>query len=169
MIAIKKVLVATDFSPAAETALMYGRTFARTFGGKLYVIHVVDDFAVRLASGEAAATGLAPIDVQTEIERAARQELDTVVTETDRRELGAVGVMKISHSPANEITEYAKEAGVDIIVLGATGRGVIDRMLMGSVADKVIRRAPCPVLAVRHPEHEFIVPDALQVVEHSNK
>ena len=49
-------------------------------------------------------------------------------------------------------------------MIGATGRGALDRMLMGSVADKVIRQAPCPVLAVHHPEHEFVGPDALQVV-----
>jgi nucleotide-binding universal stress UspA family protein len=168
MIAIKNVLVATDFSPAAETALAYGRALARTFGGKLHVIHVVNRFAMQLAYGEAAGAGLVPLDLQAEIERGARQELETFVTETDRRELSAICVLRISNSPAKEITEYAKAAGIDVIVVGSTGRGAIDRMLMGSVADKVLRGAPCPVLAVRHPEHEFIVPDALQVVERAN-
>ena len=147
----------------------YGRTLARTFGGRLHVMHVVENITNRLAFGDAAgaAAGMAPVDVQAEIERAAKDELDKLVTETDRRELGAVPVMKVGNSPTKEITQYAKDAAIDIIVMGATGRGVIDRMLMGSVADKVIRRAPCPVLTVRHPEHEFIIPDALQVVEHA--
>jgi nucleotide-binding universal stress UspA family protein len=162
MIAIKNVLVATDFSPSSHTALMYGRALARTFGGKLHVLHVTEDVAARW-SYDASAAAFAPPDLQAELERAARKELDAFVTEDDRRELQAAPVLKRSNTTARAITDYAKEAGVDVIVIGATGRGMIDRMLMGSVADKVIRHAPCPVLAVRHPEHEFVIPDALQV------
>ena len=63
--------------------------------------------------------------------------------------------------PAHAITEYAKEAAVDLIVLGTHGRGAVAHLLMGSVAERVVRTAPCPVLTVRHPEHEFVLPDAL--------
>jgi nucleotide-binding universal stress UspA family protein len=164
VIVIKNVLVATDFSPASESALGYGRALSRTFAARLHVIHVVDDVASRLAYADLAMSELTPGDVQAEIERASRQELERFVTETDRRELDAASVLRTGRSPAQEIVAYATEAAVDIIIVGATGRGVIDRLLMGSVADKVIRRAPCPVLAVRHPEREFIGPDALQVV-----
>jgi nucleotide-binding universal stress UspA family protein len=164
MITIKNVLVATDFSPVAEAALVYGRALARTFGGKLHVLHVVDDFAARLAYGDASMSGFSPVALQAETERAAAKDLEALVGEDDRRELHATTVLRVSSHIANTITEYAKEASIDVIVIGATGRGVIDRMLLGSVADKVIRRAPCPVLAVRHPEHEFVVPDALQAV-----
>lgn len=166
MITIKNVLVATDFSPVAETALVYGRALARTFGGRLHVVHVVDNLATRLAYADASMAGFAPPELQADIERAATKDLEALVGEDDRRELQATTALRVGNSTAKEITDYAKEASIDVIVIGATGRGTIDRMLMGSVADKVIRRAPCPVLAVRHPEHEFVTPDALQALPH---
>jgi nucleotide-binding universal stress UspA family protein len=163
MIAMKNVLVATDFSPVSESALTYGRELARTFGATLHVLHVVDNLNAHLSYGEAAIVGFEPPGLQAQLEAAARKQLDRVVTETDRRELNAVPVLRVNYKAAPEICEYAKEAAIDVIVIGATGRGALDRMLMGSVAEKVIRHAPCPVLAVRYPEHEFLRPDALQV------
>ena len=167
MIHIKNVLVATDFSPVSETALAYGRALARTFNATLHVMHVVDNIAARIAYADMSFVGTAPPELQADMERAARAQLEAFVTETDRRELCAITQLKVSNSTATTITDYAREAGIDVIVVGATGRGAVDRMLMGSVADKVIRRAPCPVLAVRHPEREFVLPDALQVLTHA--
>ncbi len=60
--------------------------------------------------------------------------------------------------PFLEIVRYAQEANIDLIVLGTHGRGGLAHMLLGSVAEKVVREAPCPVLTVRHPEHEFVAP-----------
>ena len=57
-----------------------------------------------------------------------------------------------------EIIQYAKAHNIDLIVLGTHGRGPIAHMLMGSVAEKIVRKAPCPVLTVRHPQHEFVMP-----------
>ena len=57
-----------------------------------------------------------------------------------------------------EIIRYARENNIDLLVLGTHGRGAIAHMLMGSVAEKIVRKAPCPVLTVRHPEHEFVMP-----------
>ena len=169
MIAIKKVLVATDFSPVSETALVYGRALARTFGARLHVLHVVENLVPRLACADPSVVGFAPENLQAEIERAACNDLEATVTETDRRELQAVPVFRVGDSVANEICGYAKEAAIDVIVIGATGRGAVDRLVMGSVADKVIRRASCPVLAVRSPEHEFVFQDALQVATHAGR
>ena len=59
---------------------------------------------------------------------------------------------------------YARDATIDLIVMGTHGRGAIAQLLMGSVAERVVRIAPCPVLTVRHPEHEFVLPDALVAV-----
>ena len=166
MIAIKNVLVATDFSAASETALTYGRALARSFNAKLHVLNVVDDLS-RFLYPEG--TGLLPYaQMQTEIRRAAEEQLEALVDASDRRELQAETILKTGSSAANEIIEYAKQTSIDLIIVGATGRGAVDRMLMGSVADKVVRHAPCPVLAVRHPEHEFVMPDALQTVHHTN-
>jgi nucleotide-binding universal stress UspA family protein len=162
VITIKNVLIATDFSTASVTAMNYARELARTFNARLHVLHVLDDVSL-FAYGEGTAL-LPPAQLQTEIERTAAEELRTFINDSDRHELQALPVMKIGTNAAKIIAEYAKEAAIDIVVIGATGRGMVDRLLMGSVADKVIRRAPCPVLAVHTPEREFVHPDALQVV-----
>ena len=65
------------------------------------------------------------------------------------------------------IAAYAKAEGIDIILVGTHGRGMIGHLLMGNVAEKLVRIAPCPVLTVHHPEHEFIHPDALVAVSHA--
>jgi nucleotide-binding universal stress UspA family protein len=57
--------------------------------------------------------------------------------------------------------QYARDESIDLIVMGTHGRGPFSHLLMGSVAERVVRAAPCPVLTVRHPEHEFVGPDAL--------
>ena len=64
-------------------------------------------------------------------------------------------------SPAAAIVDYARREQIDLIVMGTHGRGGVAHLLMGSVAERVVRTAPCPVLTVRHPEHEFVLPDAL--------
>ncbi len=164
MIAIKNLLVATDFSSVSETALVYGRAFARHFGARLHVLHVVEELASRLAYADASMAGFSPAELQADIERAAAKDLEALLDDEDRRELRATTAVRVGNSTAKVIVDYARDASIDMIVVGATGRGAIDRMFMGSVADKVIRRAPCPVLAVRSPEHEFVLPDALQTV-----
>ena len=73
-------------------------------------------------------------------------------------------VLLISSSPAIAIAEYAEESQADLIVMGTHGRNGVTHLLMGSVAERVVRIAPCPVLTVRHPEREFVVPDALVAV-----
>jgi len=68
-------------------------------------------------------------------------------------------VLETSDNPADAIIEYAKSANVDLIVIGTHGRGTMAQLLVGSVAERVVRTAGCPVLTVKHPEHEFVVPD----------
>jgi nucleotide-binding universal stress UspA family protein len=60
--------------------------------------------------------------------------------------------------PFVEIIKHAKEGDADMIIMGTHGRGAIAHMLLGSVAEKVVRTAPCPVLTVRHPEHKYVHP-----------
>jgi nucleotide-binding universal stress UspA family protein len=162
MIAIRNILVATDFSESSATALNYGRELARRFGAVLHVIHVVDDISARVT----VASGL-PYDLgraQVELEMSARTRLAGCFDDADRRELTIEIVQRTSPSPAYAISNYAREAGIDLIITGTHGRGTMAHLFMGSVAERVIRTAPCPVLTVRTPEHEFIQPDALATV-----
>ena len=165
MITIKHVLVATDFGEASETALAYGRELARMSGATLHVLHVVEDIFARAIGVDAYLPDFS--ELQRQLEEAGRKQLDVVVTADDRRELGAKAITRTSATPAQVITSYAKEASIDLIVMGTHGRGGMAHLFMGSVAERVVRTAPCPVLTVRHPEHEFVGPDALQAVAHS--
>jgi nucleotide-binding universal stress UspA family protein len=158
MIKINNVLVATDFSDTSASALNYGREFARTFGATLHVLHVVQN-GLMWAGPEAA--GIDFVRLQAELEAAARETLDRIVTAEDRAQLNAVTVVRTGNSPALEIAAYAKAERIDLILMGTHGRGMMGHLLMGNVAEKVVRIAACPVLTVHHPEHEFIQPDAL--------
>jgi nucleotide-binding universal stress UspA family protein len=162
MIALKKILVATDFSEPADAALAYGRELARTFGASLTVLHIVDNILTRAYGAEGVV--LADPELQREIETSAQRQVDAALFDEDRKMLGAVGLVITSNSPSAAIVTYARDASVDLIVMGTHGRGAIAQLLMGSVAERVVRLAPCPVLTVRHPEHEFVLPDALVAV-----
>jgi nucleotide-binding universal stress UspA family protein len=164
MIKIANVLVATDFGEASAAALSYGREIARTFDAKLHVLHVIENPMIWLGPESA---GIDVMQLRADLEASAEQQLNRLVTAEDRRELDAVTIIRTGRSPALEIANQARLANVDIIVVGTHGRTAVTHMLMGSVAEKVVRIAPCPVLTVRHPEHEFIVPDALEVVGHA--
>jgi nucleotide-binding universal stress UspA family protein len=162
MIALKKILVATDFSEPSDAALAYGRELARTFGASLTVLHVVDNILTRTYGVDGVV--LADPQFQREIETSAQRQVDASLFDEDRQALGAVGLVITSNSPSAAIVTYARDAAIDLIVMGTHGRGAIAQILMGSVAERVVRMAPCPVLTVRHPEHEFVLPDALVAV-----
>jgi nucleotide-binding universal stress UspA family protein len=160
MIRLENILVATDFGPASESALNYGRQLARSFGARLHVIHVVDN-TITWTAVDGIATDFAML--QAEIEDGAREKLRSLLSDEDRHELRAVQVIRTATSPAYAIVAYAKDSQADLLIMGTHGRGVMGHLLMGSVAEKVVRIAPCPVLTVRSPEHEFVLPDALQL------
>jgi universal stress protein A len=162
MIALKKILVATDFSEPSEAALTYGRELARQFGATLLVIHVADDVFAGAAGGD----GFVFSDpaLQTDVNEAARKRAEALLSDEDRTMLRARTVIIPSNTPADAIADYAWQAKVELIVIGTHGRGAIAHLFMGSVAERVVRIAPCPVLTVRHPEHEFVRSDALAAV-----
>lgn len=153
MIRLKTVLCPTDFSNFSAHALPYGVEFARKFGATLILLHVMnlpdyvkgyyiplDEHHVQRTMTETAENELAS--------QKAALEKDGVKVET------AV----VSGSPSFEIVRFAREREVDLIVLSTHGRGHLVHMLIGSTAERVVRDAPCPVLTLRHPEHEFIHP-----------
>ena len=159
MIVLKKVLVATDFSESSNGALAYGRELAFTFGARLVIVHVTENV---LARGPGGGDGVvfADPELQRSLEGGARCQLESLISDEDREQLDAVGVVLTSNSPAQAITEFAKEAAADLVVLGTHGRGAMARLLMGSVANRVVRTAPCPVLTVRTPARDVVRPDA---------
>ena len=163
MVVLKQLLVATDFGEPAAVALDYGRELARAFGATLHLVHVVDDLNARALGLTGFPEHLpALVGAQHDLEEAARGALDRLLTEDDRRRINTKTVVLSALTPAPAILEYAKGAMVDLIVAGTHGRGAVAHLFMGSVAERLVRSAPCPVLTVRHPEREFLRPDALQ-------
>jgi nucleotide-binding universal stress UspA family protein len=151
MIALKKILVATDFSEHSNKALLYGAELAAKFGAELHLLHAIE--TTPRMHGEGA---YVPPEMDVELENAAVKQLDHLnVTATSDLKV----VRKVQHGhPFVETIRYAKEKDISLIVLGTHGRGAIAHMLLGSVAEKVVRKAPCPVLTVRDNEHDFVMP-----------
>jgi nucleotide-binding universal stress UspA family protein len=147
MTTLKKVLVATDFEDASGIALQYARTLAAAFGSTLHVLHVTEDLTVMPAIALEGYYGV-PIEVQEDVERAEREQVQTVLTEDDRQRFHAEATTVTSARIAATIVGYARDNQFDLIVMGTHGRRALRRLLMGSVAEEVIRTAPCPVLTV---------------------
>jgi nucleotide-binding universal stress UspA family protein len=159
MITLKTILVATDFSEPSDAALNYGRELATRFGATLHVLHAAQNIYVN-AIGSDGYVGISP-DLQQQVEDDARLRLNQQLVDSDKSGPRTVPVVVTATSPAMAIVDYAKEHGIDVIVMGTHGRGAFAHLVLGSVAERVVRFAPCPVLTVKHPEHEFIRPDTL--------
>lgn len=157
MVVLKNILVATDFGEPSAVALAYGRDFARSYGATLHVLHVVEDVMMRYSPE----VGFAIPDLQRDLEKAAQRDLEATITDDDRKTLKVVPVVQTSFNVPGGIIEYAKSHPIDLIVVGTHGRGAVKQLLLGSAAERVVRGAPCPVLAVRAHERDFIAPDAL--------
>jgi nucleotide-binding universal stress UspA family protein len=157
MIALRTVLVATDFSETSEVALRYAKALANAFGASLHVLHVVQEPFAQPWAVEAYGFSLATL--QDEWVREAKARIETTLTPDERASYRAELVTRLGH-PVVEILKYANEQAVDLVVIGTHGRGPLGHMVMGSVAERIVRKATCPVLTVHHPEREFVVPDA---------
>jgi putative phosphoribosyl transferase len=153
---IKNILVATDFSEPAELALRYGTELARELGASLHVIHVADDLAAHAGPIPAAPEDIGAL--QTALEQDAREDLGALVPEPDRSDLRATLHVAVSKSAAEAIVAYAKDASIDLLIAGTHGRRGLPRILLGSVAEHLVRSSPCPVLTMRAHGHDFIQP-----------
>lgn len=152
MIQLKRILVPTDFSEYSDKAVLYGCELAAKFGAELHVLHSVE--LVPITYGEGAY--FTP-ETQSELTKDAAFRLGQIPDAEWREKLTVVHTTTEGH-PFVQIVRYAKDNDIDLIVLGTHGRGAIAHMLLGSVAEKVVRKAPCPVLTVRDEEHEFVMP-----------
>jgi len=151
MIALKQILVATDFSEPSEVAIKYGQDLARSYGATLHVMHVIEDMGAYYG----AEVGFSLADVERNVEAAVRRDLDSTIAR-HRDKLNVVAIVKRATNVAHAITEYATANPIDLIIVGTHGRGVVSRFLMGSVAERVVRSAPCPVLTVHARERDFV-------------
>jgi len=136
----ENILIPTDGSPASTAAAKHGLALAATLDATVHILSVVDD------------TSLGP-DVRSvlsvdELERPAVEAVEEVATKADEHALAHVQTYVEHGSPAEVIREHIETNGVHVVVMGASGRRGVDRVLLGSVAEKTVRSAPVPVITV---------------------
>ncbi len=150
VVALNKILCPYDFSESSSHALRYAIEFASAYKAKLYLLHVFD---IRVLDYGEPIYGIS-IPTKDAI-GTIKTELANSIPEKVKNEL-QVETIVVSGVPFYEIIKFANENGVDLIVMGTHGRTGIAHILLGSVAEKVVRKASCPVLTVRHPGQEFV-------------
>ncbi len=149
MINLKKILCPVDHSDCSKEALKYAVSFAMKDNSKLYLMHVID---IR-AFDESIDTMTPQIPDGETLKQLKTKLLDCIPEEIrDDMDVEAIVVQGV---PFVEIISTAKENDIDMIVIGSHGRTGITHMMMGSVSEKVVRKAPCPVLTVRKSDHKF--------------
>jgi nucleotide-binding universal stress UspA family protein len=144
-LAFKTILVPTDFGDAAQLALEYAQVMASRFDAGLRVLHVVETpmpLDIELSAPDAGRAN------ERAMEEARRGLAETLEKLADGN---VVGQLLIGHA-AEQIVAYAAEHAVDLIVMGTHGRRALARVIVGSVAERVVRTAPCPVLTIRDSE-----------------
>jgi nucleotide-binding universal stress UspA family protein len=151
-----KIVAATDFSDDSVRALTYAEELARKFGAEIILLHVDQPLAPVMLTPEFGAgldTG-AMSRIAEEQRLLAQRELDKIVGRLRDSEIKARSLLRVG-SPFLEVIHAAQAEGADLIVMGTHGRSGLVHVLMGSVAERVVRKAPCAVLTVRHPDRKF--------------
>lgn len=154
MLKLARILCPTDFSNFSERAFDYGLSLARHYGAELYLLHVVrpviigyPEYAVPDSVGE----------FYGELREHAEEQLREFAKV--RATGGVQAVVAVEEGVVTEtILDFAREHAVDMIVMGTHGRRGVQRLTLGSVTERVLRKATCPVLAVRTPAHDFVAP-----------
>lgn len=152
MINLKRILVPTDFSEHAGNAVRYGCEFAARFEAELHLLHVIEMIPVMYHEGIV----FSP-DSEVQLREHAEATLETVPGDDWTDRLSIVRSTVQGH-PLVEIIRYAKASETDLLIIGTHGRTGLAHMLLGSNAEKIVRKAPCPVMTVHCPEHEFVMP-----------
>ncbi len=148
---IKKILVPIDFSNYSQNLLNYSKNFAEIFGAKLFLIHVVEPiiYPVDFSMGQ--------IDfpaTDSDIAKKAKEELQNLADTSIGKNIETEVIIK-SGKPFVEINETARELDIDLIIIATHGHTGVEHLLFGSTAEKVVRKAPCPVLTLREPIKGF--------------
>jgi len=151
---IERILIPTDFSVSSRHAFTYAVDLNRLFHARLYLVHVLQDFT------EFSEYTLSPTilpQLYLEFEQNASQRLEEMVGSVVPPDMHCDTYI-LHGVPFFEIIQFARTEQVDLIVIGSHGRTGIKHVLFGHTAEKVVKKAHCPVLSVRHPDTEFSMP-----------
>lgn len=150
-----KILLATDFSDDSVNARRYAEELARKFSSEIVVLHVDQPLAPVMVSELGPAFDVGAMNQIAEEQRlAVQRELDRIVTQLRDAGIKARSLLRVG-APFVEIIHAAQGEGVDLIVMGTHGRTGLAHVLLGSVAERVVQKAGCAVLTVRHPDRRF--------------
>lgn len=145
MKSVKKILVPVDFSQHSTDAIATAADLSAMYRAPMTVMHVHQPLNLGLPDGF---TSYTPIQFD-ELQTALKRQLQEVQREAERAGAFAVDAQLLQGSVAFEIVDYAKKEGYDLIVIGTHGHTGLKHLLLGSVAERVVRLAPCPVLSLR--------------------
>lgn len=159
MISLKKILFATDFSDCARVAQDYAVALAEQFQSELHVVHVLADVMMMMPEPGSALS--LPQNYLVDLKQEAERALNKVFTPEQAKDRRAVRALRMGN-PFIEIVKYAEEANIDLIVVGTHGRSGLGHLFLGSVAEKIVRKAKCPVLTVRPAGHQFVTKEGSQ-------
>jgi universal stress protein A len=145
---IRRILVAHDFGKVSDAALDYGLGLGRRLGAQITVVH-----AYEVPTFGAPEVLVLSSNWTKQCEIVARQALDKVATHARERGFGVESMLREGRA-WREVVAAAEETNADLVVVGSEGRHGVTPHLLGSVAEKIVRMAPCPVLVVRHAREE---------------
>ena len=152
---LNKILLATDFSDDSVNARNYAEALARKFSSEIIVLHVDQPMTPVMVSEIGPAFDVSAMNQIAEEQRlAAQRELDRIVKELRDGQIKARSLLRVG-APFLEIIRAAQSEGADLIVMGTHGRSGLAHVLLGSVAERVVQKAGCAVLTVRHPDRRF--------------
>jgi nucleotide-binding universal stress UspA family protein len=150
-----KILAPTDFSDDSKLALSYAVELAQKFSAEIVVVHVDQPLAPVMMSELNPGLDVSTMNRIAEEQRMlALRELDQTTARLREQGSKARSLMRVG-APFLEIINSAVSENADLIVMGTHGRSGLAHVLMGSVAERVVRKAPCPVLTIRHPGRKF--------------
>ena len=154
---IKKILVPIDFSDYSKSSLKYAVNFAKNFKASLILVYVVEPviYPPDFSMGQIAipAAGI-------EMDKRAKEELDKLAEKEIPSGLSVKKIIKTG-KPFVEIIETAADEDADLIIIATHGHTGVEHILFGSTAEKVVRKAPCPVLTLREPAKGFMFKEAI--------
>lgn len=148
---IRRIVVPIDFSPSSRKSLQYAAATALEFGAEIWLVHAVQSYPL------VAEIPVSMMDIDSERTKSAEQSLEEWSKTVGP--VRAVCAVRVG-DPAQQIMSFAKENHADLIVMATSGRTGLAHLVIGSVAEKVVRSAPCPVLIVRDAEQDFLKIDA---------
>lgn len=149
----EKILCPVDFSEFTDEILAYAVNIAKRFDSELHLIHVIPNLNY-FTPYESFLTPENLVAIERNIEGEVGKDFDKITNKLDLpfKRIVKTGVTFV------EIIDYIKDQGIDLIVMGTHGRSGIEHILIGSVAEKVVRKSPCPVLTVRPKDKAFKMP-----------